>query len=627
VFHNRKQNELLQFIYHNCFVPISDAVKDYVGHLPNLGINLQKSSVKYPDSASLDDMEIMLAKNITIDEDTLNFDAVLRCDITVSEKGIVNYSEDLSDEICQWYTASCTVTINGSLISFHATNITIYEPGCESLQQEGAASANCVPLIGKEDLDKEAERFLKKFYPDALEKPLPVPIEQIVKEQMKLDVIRDARITNDSSVLGEISFVGGKLNLLDESGKPYQLDVRPGTIIVDSKVSCERKAGCTNNTIAHEAFHWYKHRLCAAVKRIVSGVSVVAHRCPVDITYPGINQEWTDKQRMEWQANKIAPKILMPRKQFIQKTEELLNKFDFYNCYDKKNTLEDIIAELASFYQVSKQSAGIRLGETGSSEVKSILAPPVVKMPEEALFYEYCVNADFRALIDSGCFRYINGYLALDDKKYVQPGRSGVDELTQYAKEHLAECVIHFLPRNVNINRADGRYINLQFFGRSKEAYVSLPYYDQSQNGPVLESLTQVEKDQAGFDRFNQFSEVIKRHTTFWGAVGELMQLAGWDKYMMERMTCIDAAMYYRAKDSNDSPADTRTIVAFAYGLDLTSEQTRDLLQKAGHAFSNSREDRAYQYCISTHSNRSIEQANEFLKSIEVPPLGSNQRI
>lgn len=594
--------------------------------IPLSSINLEYCRIKWPDSALLKDLEIINVKHVGVDEDRLLFDAVINCGIEVSEQDYFG-AERYYAEVEQWYTISCSAQIENSLKSFEVTNIRKYRPGDESPDSEGVATSNCVPIIKKDDLDKEAEKFLKKFYLVALEKPLPVPIEQIVKEQMKLDVIRDARITNDSSALGEISFVGGKLNLLDESGKPYQLDVRPGTIIVDSKVSCERKAGCTNNTIAHEAFHWYKHRLCASVKRIISGVCVVAHRCPVDVSYPDAGGEWTDKQRMEWQASQIAPRILMPRKQFIQKTEELLNKYDFYSCHDKKKTLESIIAELASFYQVSKQSAGIRLKETGSSEVKNILEPPVVKMSEEALFYEYCVNADFRDLMDSGCFRYVDGYMALDDKKYVQSERSGVYELTQYAEEHLEECVIHFLPRNVNINRADGRYINLQIFGRSKEAYASLPYYDQSQNGSVLENLSQLKMDKAGFELEKSYTQAIKEQDSCWSAIYELMRLAGWDRIKMQSMTGLDDNTYYKAKNNNSSPPKLRTIVAFACGLGLTVKHTDDLLQKAGHAFKDSQEDMLLRYCVSNLHNRPIEDCNALLQSYGFDPLGSNQRI
>lgn len=64
---------------------------------------------------------------------------------------------------------------------------------------------------------------------------------------------------------------------------------------------------------------------------------------------------------MEWQANGIAPRILMPKEMFIQAAEnfrEELSEID--NPYVLSYTLKN---KLAEFFQVSKQSAGIRMQE------------------------------------------------------------------------------------------------------------------------------------------------------------------------------------------------------------------------------------------------------------------------
>ncbi len=62
------------------------------------------------------------------------------------------------------------------------------------------------------------------------------------------------------------------------------------------------------------------------------------------MVYPDEKDEWTDERRMEWQANNLAPRILMPIQTFTVKVDEL-----------------------ADFYGVSRQSALIRMTETGYS--------------------------------------------------------------------------------------------------------------------------------------------------------------------------------------------------------------------------------------------------------------------
>ena len=56
------------------------------------------------------------------------------------------------------------------------------------------------------DLDKEATAFLEKYYPEALEEPLRVPIEDIAKEKLGLNVIQGYRITDDFTIFGQICF-------------------------------------------------------------------------------------------------------------------------------------------------------------------------------------------------------------------------------------------------------------------------------------------------------------------------------------------------------------------------------------------------------------------------------------
>lgn len=42
----------------------------------------------------------------------------------------------------------------------------------------------------------------------------------------------------------------------------------------------ERNLGCVNNTISHEACHWYRHHVYAAIKSILKGENFIACRLP-----------------------------------------------------------------------------------------------------------------------------------------------------------------------------------------------------------------------------------------------------------------------------------------------------------------------------------------------------------
>ena len=69
---------------------------------------------------------------------------------------------------------------------------------------------------------------------------------------------------------------------------------------------------------------------------------------------------------MERQSNSITPRILMPKKAFVKKADELIKK----QMFEKGTSLmvdviQDVIDELAEFFNVSKISAKLRLIETG----------------------------------------------------------------------------------------------------------------------------------------------------------------------------------------------------------------------------------------------------------------------
>ena len=80
------------------------------------------------------------------------------------------------------------------------------------------------------------------------------------------------------------------------------------------------------------------------------------------------NGTWTDVERMEWQARKMAPKILMPRKAAQKKLDELKQKAsDFRN---REEAVELMVKEFADCFGVSEPSAAIRMVELGFKDAE-----------------------------------------------------------------------------------------------------------------------------------------------------------------------------------------------------------------------------------------------------------------
>ena len=168
------QNELEQFIYEVCFQSIWEEAARYISEHP-YALDLSRARIKYPTSAYLENMAIEFTCNIHIVEDILSFDAVASCAINLIEETEWRCG---NTDTMQWLTISCEAKITDRLEHLRITNIAPYERGHRKAAK-GTFSSNIVPYIKKEELEQEAETFLKQFCPEALEKPMCVPISAI----------------------------------------------------------------------------------------------------------------------------------------------------------------------------------------------------------------------------------------------------------------------------------------------------------------------------------------------------------------------------------------------------------------------------------------------------------------
>lgn len=226
---------------------------------------------------------------------------------------------------------------------------------------------NYVPRISKAEFDNEATFFLNEYCPEALESPMAVPINEIAKDKLGLTII-EKRLTEDFSVLGQMCFTGGLAEIYDRDNDEYQeIKVRPGTMIIDPDTLIRRNLGSMRNTISHECFHWVKHRSYHIMQGVIDGRTIVAFRCPSDAKDETFKEKWTDEDWMEWQANGIAPRILMPKQTVAIAFDRFKNESK-ENPFIAANLMPPtywIIEQMAALYQVSKQSVEIRLKELG----------------------------------------------------------------------------------------------------------------------------------------------------------------------------------------------------------------------------------------------------------------------
>lgn len=221
-----------------------------------------------------------------------------------------------------------------------------------------------IPRYSKEMLENVAVEFLKQYCPKVLERPMAVPIMDIAQNKMGLKVYTKYRLSEDFSVLGQMCFTSGIAEIYDKAEDEFrEIEVSEGTMFIDPDTYLLRNKGCFNNTVAHECFHWYKHRNYYLYSTAANNTS--AFLCPTETKDEKSYTDWDDIDWIEWQANNAAPRILMPRVTFIDAANEIID--DGHYMYGDGLCDWWVVNKLAELYNVSKQSAEIRMNELGIS--------------------------------------------------------------------------------------------------------------------------------------------------------------------------------------------------------------------------------------------------------------------
>jgi Zn-dependent peptidase ImmA (M78 family) len=103
------------------------------------------------------------------------------------------------------------------------------------------------------------------------------------------------------------------------------------------------------------------------MRNLLDGKQSIACRCPIQNKDERYTKAWSDEDWMEWQANGIAPRILMPKQTINAAVEKMLAE-SLSNPFIAAGIMkpaEWIVEQLADFYCVSKVSVVIRLKELG----------------------------------------------------------------------------------------------------------------------------------------------------------------------------------------------------------------------------------------------------------------------
>ncbi|SHJ09431.1 ImmA/IrrE family metallo-endopeptidase [Propionispora hippei] len=589
--------------------------------------------VESPDEATLSDVEVKLVDITDSEGNEIFFDVVVSAEIEIAETVKRNRE---TDGIEQWFRISCSAELEDGFRKFYISDIHIYNKYNNG--KENHLSEYLVPIIRKDQLDDVAEEFLKKYYPEALAKPMAVPAREVAK-RMGIDV-QEVHITKTCSVFGQTYFSDCEIQYYDRDAGLYKpLNVKRGTILVDPNVYFMRNVGSMNNTIIHECVHWDLHKKFFELEKLYNkearsiscqvqeGIRPERNRTPLD---------W-----MEWHANSLAPRILMPVKQTRQKIEELIAKNKRVLQNDNiADIMESVVFELSEFFEVSRIAAKIRMIDLGYTEAIGVYTyiddhyilnyaferaalknNQTFTIGMQDALYEYATNVDFKKLLNSGKYVYIDAHFCINDSKYIRHNENGYAELTDYARQHIDECCLIFdLKTRKNNSYGVSFYTECVLYKNAvSDTIVEAKYSNSAQNQLTEARAAELKRIK---NEATQTTRIMRSlPATFSDTLVAHMDRLNFTVEYLEEMSLVNAKTIQRMRNDDRKPHKLPTVVAICIGMQLNPVLSADLIKKAGHTFRIDEEHIIYQMLLNSYYQNSIYECNEILRANDCNPL------
>lgn len=446
---------------------------------------------------------------------------------------------------------------------------------------------NLVPIIKSHELDKYATKFLKVFYPEALKKPIKLDVTEILQAKG----LKYYYAPLEKDVLGKIYFAEDDVYIyqkLSEDDAPLLTHIYPGTILIDYEKAKIRGQTSVNNTLIHEAVHWFFHRNYFELRQQLNNKNkyMVCYRSERRYFNKDIN-------RMERQAKRITPRILIPKEPGEIKIKEIIEDTfseGILKRWGLSLVLEQIVRRFAATFGVSLQTAKIRIKELGYTQFDGVcnyddqgrrlvrfVVPPKLLLDNQSFIiepktFEKIVkeNKIVKSAINLGELLYINQMIVANNPRYIKNGK-----LTNYALKHPDECALIFNAIQ-NDEPLENKRDEENYLTNAKKDTKSKVIVESSQLSKVL-SLSKV-----NFNHFNRHKKDIPD------------DLAGTIKYHYKKckenkviFSILDLATEADISDSSlreymkgKMPKDRIRVLKLGLAMELSTPYLLDMLNK-----------------------------------------------
>jgi len=477
-------------------------------------------------------------------------------------------------------------------------------------------------LKGDEDYRRLARHLIYAYKLSCRDKDIPFdPIEWITAMRKKVRY----GVFPENGVQGEYFFGFGTADLVDTRTGVVKkgAEINPGAIIVNHEIIDTE--GARNTTITHEGVHSYLDYWYFMLQNC-HGHQYCSYMCKrVNERQEG-NGKWTPVEIMEVQANKL-PGFLM-----IQDGPGKRHAADLLASYGGERSVENmrrLVADMADYYKTTKTVARTRLLDFGYTEVKGLLqtangnlvpsyrselpADETYTIDEVDGVREYVRNPEFRKIIDTGLYTYVEGHYCLDDPDFIRTDQFGFRHLTQYARVNMDKCCLAFkvVYQNTIIRVFNG--IMRKNGGKARQDF---HYIKKDGSSPVTEegrkrlaAIRKQKADQALIEKtFNQMTVDLMDGRKI--NIVPLAEATGLSRDTIKNMRNDPRRLF-----------PIQEVVAVAIALHLPPEVSREYIRHAPTNFLDTDEMFCYKYALNEWYQLSVAEVNRKLVEMGVPPL------
>lgn len=483
-----------------------------------------------------------------------------------------------------------------------------------------------LPILRAKDYERVAHEMLDRYFP---ENRKAVGGDTSVVEAEELAHRMGLRIENvrfvDKTIMGQIYYDYGEIDLVDDKGTVYRKRMSPGTILI-SRDNCSSEA-TRNSTIVHECCHMYLDRWFFLLQ-MMAGRSYQAfssrrkeHRHGI---LHGTAIEWMEKQ-----CEKLSAFLLMERDDTVCLVDKTIAE---HGGVRSPECIRNMIELLTERNGVSFSMAKCRMIELGYYEAEGIreyVNGQVVpdhgcagSWPEKATFTIStqdaaklaCVDSAFESALRSGRYRYVEGHFCINDERYCYIDEFKRIRLTYYARNHIDECCLAF---KVNGCRMKGEFQKSAVFRKKGET-------GQYPSGYTLAAEPGTESYEKENSRLisdsRMWMDIYKElEDEFGKSIKHILKRKHLTQETLAGMMGVSPKALYNYLNS-DRPS-LPHIVGICVAMSLPYFISMELIENAGHALRKSDIDFLYRQFLLESDQISIDRCEDILQQQGYPPL------